>query len=93
FRGDGNAVAFELLQNEPNPFNGITTIGFMIPDNGKATLTLFDLAGKKLMSESIDGIKGLNKIEISKDQIGATGMIYYQVQFQGYTATKKMLIL
>jgi len=82
-----------LLQNEPNPFTEVTQIGFIIPANGNVTLTLFDLAGKQLMNQTISGVKGLNKFEINKDQISAEGLIYYQVQFEGYTATKKMLIL
>jgi large repetitive protein len=92
FRG-ADIYSFELLQNEPNPFSGKTQIGYVIPSNGEVTLTLFDLAGRQLYNETVNGVKGLNKIEISKEQIGAQGLVYYQVQFQGFTATKKMMIL
>ncbi|MEO5906733.1 MAG: HYR domain-containing protein, partial [Saprospiraceae bacterium] len=93
FRGADNSISFELLQNEPNPFSTQTTIGFILPGNGQATLTVFDLAGRKLFDQPVAGLKGLNKVEISRSQLGAQGMVYYQVQFEGYTATKKMLIL
>jgi large repetitive protein len=93
FRGAEERYDFELLQNEPNPFTSTTQIGYVIPESGQVILTMFDLTGKQLFNQTITGVKGLNKVEISKDQIGAQGMIYYQVQFQGYTATKKMLIL
>jgi hypothetical protein len=93
FRGTEERFDFELLQNEPNPFTSNTLIGFVIPTSGDVKLTLFDLTGKQLLSQTVSGVKGLNKVEITRDQIGAQGMIYYQVQFQGYTATKKMLIL
>lgn len=93
FRGSENRFDFELLQNEPNPFTTTTQIGYVIPEGGEVTLTLFDVTGKQLLYQTVMGVKGLNKLEISKDQIGAQGMIYYQVQYQGYTATKKMLIL
>ena len=92
FRGSG-LYSFELLQNEPNPFTGVTQIGYILPQNGEVTLKLFDLAGRQLLNETILGVKGLNKVEVNKEQIGAQGLLYYQVQFQGYTATKKMLIL
>lgn len=92
-RGSDADVAFELLQNEPNPFTGRTEIGFILPANGTASFIVFDLAGRQLLSQTINGQKGLNKVEVSKEQITAQGMVYYQVQFQGYTATKKMLIL
>lgn len=93
FRGSDVRLDFELLQNEPNPFTNTTQIGYVIPQSGQVTLTLFDLTGKQLVSQTVTGVKGLNRIELSKDQINAQGMIYYQIQFQGYTATKKMLIL
>ena len=93
FRGVEIAPTFELLQNEPNPFTEITQIGFIIPESGEVTLKLFDVAGKELMNQSINGVKGVNHVEIKRDQLNAEGMLYYQVQFQGYTATKKMLIL
>ena len=93
FRGSEDRFDFELLQNEPNPFISTTQIGYVIPQSGEVTLTLFDLTGKQILVQKVNGVKGLNKVELSKDDIGAQGMIYYQVQFQGYTATKKMLIL
>jgi hypothetical protein len=93
FRGIVEQFDFELLQNEPNPFTGITQIGFILPESGEAILTLFDLTGKQVFNQSIMAVKGLNKVEITRDQISAQGMLYYQVQFKGYTATKKMLIL
>lgn len=93
FRGAEDNFDFALLQNEPNPFTNTTQIGYVLPEGGNVVLTMFDLTGKQLFNQTITGVKGLNKIEISKDQIAAQGMIYYQVQFQGYTATKKMLIL
>src|SRR5690606_18846687 len=30
FRGAEDSFVFELMQNEPNPFNGITRIGYVI---------------------------------------------------------------
>jgi hypothetical protein len=93
FRGVETEFTFELLQNEPNPFTGATQIGFVVPANGQAKLTLFDVTGRELYNESILANKGLNTVELRKDQIGAEGIVYYQVQFEGFTATKKMLIL
>jgi len=93
FRGSEGSFDFELLQNEPNPFTNTTQIGYIIPEGGEVILTMFDLTGKQLFNQTIKGVKGLNKVEVSTDQIASRGLIYYQVQFQGYTATKKMLIL
>ncbi len=93
FRGSADHFDFELLQNEPNPFIDFTQIGFVLPESGEATLTLFDVTGKQLVHQTVSGVRGLNKVEVNKSQINSNGIIYYQVQFQGYTATKKMLVL
>jgi hypothetical protein len=81
------------MQNEPNPFNGSTQIGVVLPENGQAKLTLFDVTGREIYSQDILGIKGMNRVELQKGQLDADGIVYYQLQFEGYTATKKMLIL
>ncbi len=39
---------FVLEQNYPNPFNPSTTIGFMLPEAAEATLTVYDVLGRKL---------------------------------------------
>jgi len=38
----------ELYQNYPNPFNPTTTISYQLPFRGQVTLTVFDLAGRKI---------------------------------------------
>jgi hypothetical protein len=93
FRGSTPEYTFELMQNEPNPFNGSTQIGFVLPSNGAAKLTLFDVTGRELYSQDVTGVKGMNKVELNKSQLDGEGIVYYQLQFEGYTATKKMLIL
>ena len=38
----------ELAQNAPNPFRGNTTVRFAVPTSGRATVTVFDVAGRKV---------------------------------------------
>jgi hypothetical protein len=65
----------------------------VLPSNGAAKLTLFDVTGRELYSQDVTGVKGMNKVELNKSQLDGEGIVYYQLQFEGYTATKKMLIL
>ncbi len=39
-------LEFALYQNEPNPWNTQTTIGFDLPADGKVTLSVFEATGK-----------------------------------------------
>jgi len=52
------AAEYTLLQNEPNPFRGTTTIGYKLPEAGSAQFTVLDVTGKVLMSKSVSGVAG-----------------------------------
>ena len=49
-------VFFNLYQNFPNPFNPITTISFDLPDESFVMLTVYDLAGKKVLTLKSENI-------------------------------------
>ena len=87
------AAGFELTQNTPNPFKGETVIGFNLPTAGNATLTVMDAQGKVLKSISADYAKGNNVITLRANELGATGVLYYQLESADNVATKKMIII
>jgi hypothetical protein len=91
FRG-AETVAFELLQNEPNPFVEETVIGFNLPEAGNYTLTIFDVTGKVVKVVTAEGQKGYNAETLTRNDI-SSGVMYYQLESGEYTATKKMIII
>jgi hypothetical protein len=88
-----DVASFVLYQNEPNPFTDYTLIKFELPDAGKATLTLYDVTGKILNVIQGNYEKGMNSIKLTREDIGASGMIYYQLQYAGDTQTEYMVNL
>ncbi|MBK8721159.1 MAG: T9SS type A sorting domain-containing protein [Saprospiraceae bacterium] len=84
---------FELYQNQPNPFQGSTLIGFNLPSASTATLTIYDMAGKVLKVVKGNYTKGYNEINISGAELNNTGVMYYQLDTPTATATKKMIVL
>lgn len=86
-------VAFRLYQNHPNPFNDNTVIGFDLPTDGQVMLSIYDVTGKVVALYQLDGKKGYNSTEILSKDLTSTGVLYYQLDTQGYTATKKMVVL
>ena len=84
---------FELFQNTPNPFSHETIIGFNLPTAGKAQLKVMDVSGRVLTQIEGDYNKGYNQIALAKSDLGATGVLYYQLETDNNTATKKMVIL
>lgn len=93
FNSGNTIAAFDLQQNTPNPFNGETVIGFNLPQAGAATLTVMDIQGKVLTTIERDGVKGYNQVTINAKTLGATGVLYYQLESSDNIATKKMIII
>ncbi|MEY4936800.1 MAG: hypothetical protein RIS64_3159 [Bacteroidota bacterium] len=84
---------FTLYQNEPNPFDGTTKIGFSLPEAANATLTVYDATGKILSVKEGNYTSGYNAINISKTDVNANGVLFYRLDSGNNTATKKMIII
>ena len=94
FRFNGTTIAgvgFELYQNMPNPFVNKTMIGFHLPQSAEATLTIFDETGRMLYTQTGEFAKGYNAIAIDRSQVGAVGVLYYKVETDKHSATRKMI--
>ncbi|MBX2817589.1 MAG: T9SS type A sorting domain-containing protein [Saprospiraceae bacterium] len=85
---------FALQQNQPNPFKGQTTVDFVLPEDLQATLTVYDVTGKVVMVREGDFSKGINRINLTRGHLkNASGVLYYQLDTDEYTATRKMIVL
>jgi hypothetical protein len=93
FRGVETGAEFALYQNEPNPYKGTTVIGYDLPEAIDVTLTLFDVTGKVVYVKDQHSVKGYNTILVSSKDIPAKGVLYYRLDANGYSATKKMVII
>jgi len=85
--------SLELFQNEPNPFDNYTTIGFSIPEAGLVDVTITDVAGRVLHTQSGTFNKGINEIIINKTDIGQSGLLYYKIENNDNVLIKKMIVL
>ena len=86
----GNTLA--LYQNQPNPFMDETQIGFNLPKAMHATIELYDLTGRKIFQTSRNFEKGYHEVLVSRADLNSSGVIYYQLQTQEGTLTKKMIL-
>jgi len=83
------ASALQLLQNRPNPFNGTTTIGFVLPESCEAQLRIFDVSGKMLAERKAQYPAG--KQEETFELGDVTGVLCYELTTPFGTLTKKMV--
>ena len=85
------ADQFELYQNQPNPANGETLIGFNLPEAATATLTISDITGKAIKLIRLDAVKGYNSVMLNAKNL-PKGVLQYTVKAGQYTDTKSMII-
>ncbi len=87
-----------LHQNHPNPFNPSTTIRFSLRERGRASLAIYDIAGR-LVRVLADGVMDAGPHEIAwdgRDRAGgavASGVYFYRFETGVYTETRKMVLL
>jgi hypothetical protein len=83
---------FALYQNIPNPITQETLIGFNMPKEGSAKLTIYNVEGKVVMTKNIAAKAGLNQVSINKSNL-SLGVLYYRLETAEHSATKKMIVV
>jgi len=85
-----NSKEFTLLQNIPNPSNGVTTIQFNTPNADKVNFVITDMFGKVVYSESIISNRGMNSVEFNNKL--SSGIYTYSIQNEDKILSKRMII-
>ena len=94
----GLAEDFELAQNYPNPFNPETTIRFALPQSGKVSLKIYNIAGQ-LVKTLVDGSLSAGAHQVRWDatsnsgQRVASGVYLYALQHGERRQTRKMMLI
>ncbi len=84
---------FILYQNYPNPYERYTIIGFNLPEQTTARLTIYDLTGRLIQRIEGDFNQGYNEVQLKASDLNASGVLYYQLDTERFTATKKMVLV
>ena len=58
-----------------------------------ATMTIYDVTGKVLKVIEGDYTKGYNQVSIKRADLKVNGVLYYQLDTEAFTATKKMIVI
>ncbi len=84
---------YSLSQNYPNPFNPSTVIKYQIPNSTFVSLKVYDILGNEvgtLVNETMN--TGSYEIKFDGSNL-SSGIYFYQLKTNGYTATKKLILL
>ena len=79
-----------LEANYPNPFNPETTIEFNIKQNEEGMLTIYNLKGEKILSETFTS--GTHKFVWNAEGL-VSGIYFYKLSSPTTNMTRKMLLL
>ncbi len=95
---DGLAPAgFSLGRNHPNPFNGQTRVPFILKKSGPVKLTITDVLGKIVFTDSKNLSAGSHFFKWNgRDDTGrcaASGCYFYSLETAAERETGKMLLL
>ena len=84
---------FELSQNSPNPFNPTTLIQFSIPQAGNVRISVYNIMGQEI-AQLHNGMMtaGIHRVTFDGRSY-ASGVYFYRVYGNGFSATKKMLLM
>ncbi len=92
YNGESSLVeTYELYQNRPNPFSGETVVKFDLREAGDATFTIWDISGKALYTRTQNYSRGSHAISVSSDELGANGVLYYQLTSKNLPQTKRII--
>ena len=84
---------YALHQNYPHPFNPATKILYSIPNPSFVILRVFDVLGKEV-AILVNQKQSAGNYEITFNAKNLpSGVYFYQLKTENYTATKKMLNL
>ena len=91
-------VSFSLSQNYPNPFNPLTTLSYDLPENGHVSITIFDIAGKRVKTlVNTYQLAGSRSTQWNAANDAGTpvsgGLYFYTIRAGDLKQTRKMLLL
>lgn len=84
---------FALYQNQPNPFNSGTTIGFRLPESGRANLRVYNISGRLVKTVIGNFEKGYNELQLRNSDLGEAGVYWYELETAKHSDRKKMILI
>ena len=84
---------FRLLQNRPNPFRQLTSIGFILPEACDAQIRILDLNGRVVETRNGWFAKGYNELQFRLDGYTGDAVLYYELVTPFGIRSRKMVLL
>jgi len=86
-----NSSRFEVTQNVPNPFSGLSAVEFTSPHSSMTTVKVSNMLGKEVSTKTILAKSGINKIMFNAKDF-EPGIYFYTISSEKNSATKRMIV-
>ena len=91
--GSESANAYKLYQNEPNPFNGTTTVKFYVPESSEVMIGVYNMLGEYVAEVTNSRYNaGKHEVEFKSNDLGQ-GTYFVRMTTNNFTATRNMKIV
>ena len=81
-----------VLPNRPNPFNGSTTLEFVLPSVSDVTMEVFDVRGRRVWTRDLRQADAGRHVVTFSPTLLPSGVYFYRVHAGTETVTRKMVI-
>jgi hypothetical protein len=89
FHPSGNK--FEVSQNTPNPFSGLSVVEYNSPAGGLTTIKVSNMLGEEVNNKVIMAKAGINKIMFNAKDFEA-GIYFYTISSEKNSVTRRMIV-
>ena len=84
---------YSLDQNYPNPFNSSSNFKFQISKLGDVKIVVYDIMGKEVQTLVNETLKPGTYEATFDGSMQNSGVYFYKLMTNGFTETKKMLMI
>jgi hypothetical protein len=82
----------QLMQNQPNPFDESTTIGFIMAEQTDAQLNIFDQMGRLVHTINGSYAAGFHTVVLDRSVLSQSGVYQYELVTAMERLTRKMVV-
>lgn len=93
-KNDQLPVQFNLVQNQPNPFNPVTEIKYQLPERSVVHLIIYDIQGR-VISEPVNSVQPPGNYSYTFDAAKygiSSGILFYRLNAGRFSAVRKMIL-
>jgi len=91
-------TSFSISQNFPNPFNPITSINYIVPENSAIAISIYNLSGQKI-TDLVDSYIQTGMYTVTWDGMNhkglsvPSGVYIYTFETYSFKSMKKMILI